>query len=558
MAKEVILHEDALPRLLAGLGETARAVASTLGPAGPAVLIEHRTRGLAPIVSRDGATVAKAIRHADPIADLGARLLRDVASAVSRQAGDGTTTATVIADSLARQVLAAIAAGAHPTRLKKGMERACSAVVDELRIAAVAADDERVIAQVAHTASGEESLGGLFAQVVRRLGRNGSLELEMGRGRSDEFEVVEGARFEQGYLSPYFVTDKTRLVAELERPYILLYEGEISRIDDLIPLYDAVGEAGRSLLLIADNVTEGALTTTLLNHVRGVIRVVAVRPPAFGDRRPLHVDDLAALTGARVLRCAYGDSLVQAQLTDLGEARRVVVDAGSTTIIGGAGDTAAIVARRAGLQQELGQLRQRRAGEGSATGNLVDAEDLEARIARLGGAMGIVRIGGALDLEIQERLTRARNAWSSVSAAMAEGVVAGGGAGLLRCRHALEGLTAADEDQRRGIEIVGASLAAPLRRIAANCGQDPDQVESHVAAAGSDSLFDARRRAYDDAFACGVLDPVRVLRLGLQNAVGVVSLMITAGAVITDIRRDLAPGFSAEWAAATRENPRAA
>lgn len=559
MAKEIIVHAEALPRMLAGLGKTARAVASTLGPSGPSVLIEHRAAGQPPIVSRDGVTVANAIQHADPVADLGARLLRDVAGAVSRQAGDGTTSATVMAECLARQVLKSVAAGAHPVRLKKGMDQACAAVVAELKAGAVPADDQAIVAQVAYTASGEASIGELFADVVRRLGRSGALELEMGHSRKDEFEVVEGARYGQGFLSPYFVTDKTRQVAELERPYVLMYEGEIERIDDLIQLYDSVTEAGRSLLVVADDVTGGALTTTLLNHVRGNIRVVAVKPPAFGDRRPLHLADLAVLTGGRVLRPTYGDCLARAQVADLGQAVRVVVDAESTTIIGGAGAADAIEQRQAALQRELQQLRDRSPGTGSPTGNLVDAEDLEARIGRLSGAIGVVRVGGSTDIEIQERLTRVRNAWASVSAAMTEGVVAGGGAGLLRCRRALQELVGADDDQQRGIEIVGIGLAAPARRIAVNAGLDPDQVEDRIVAGnGSGDFLDARTRSYANAFDAGVLDPVKVVRLGLQNAVGAVSLMLTAGAVVTEVRRSsFAPGFDPEWAAATRENPRA-
>lgn len=558
MANEVIGSDASRQRMIRGLDLLAKAARITLGPAGPTVLIEHRTSGIAPIVTRDGVTVANSISLDDPVADLGARILRDVANAVSREAGDGTTGAIVLAHCLTRAAMRSITAGANPMQVKKGMDLACAAVTEHLKAGAADGSSERTITKVAAIASREEEIGHLLAKAVARLGKGCTLNMELGQGREDEFKVIEGLHYEQGYLSPYFATDKVRQLAELDNPYILLFDGEISKIDQLIPVFDAVREADRSLLIIADNVTEGALTTTLLNHVRGIIKVVAVKPPAYGDRRIQRLGDLAALTGGKALLTAYGDSPERATLADLGQAKRVVVDATSTTIIGGAGTAAAIADRVAGIRLELARVMAKKPGDGSPRGNLQEIDDLEERIAHLSGAIGVIKVGGTFDIEIKERLTRMENAWRSVSAALEEGVVAGGGAALLRARRALESIEGANYDQSRGVAAVREALGAPLRQIAANAGLSADDVMDTVLDLdGAFGVFDASSLSYGDAFEKGVLDPAKVIRLALKNAVGVVGLMMTSGPVITAIRDTSAwDNYDPDWAAATRENPR--
>jgi chaperonin GroEL len=560
MANEVISGEHARQRMVRGLDRLARAARVTFGPSGPTVLIQHRSAAAPPIVTRDGVTVANSISFDDPVADLGARILRDVANAVSREAGDGTTGAIVLAHCMAKAALRSITAGADPQQLKKGMDLACAAVIADLRSRAADGSAAATIARIASIASREEGVGRLLAQAVARLGHGCTLNLELGQGRENEFQVIEGLRYDQGFFSEYFITDKARLVAELDHPYVLLSDAEISHIDQLIPVFDVVREAERPLLIVAENLSGNALTTTLLNHVRGIIRVVAVKPPAYGDRRLQRLGDLAVLTGGTALLTSHGQRPEDATLAHLGQLRRVVVDAQSTTLIGGAGDAAAIAGRVAGLRAELERCKARKPGDGSPRGNLQEAEDLEERIAHLAGAIGVIRVGGEVDIEIKERLTRVENAWHSVRAAIEEGVVAGGGAALLRARLALDAIECGNDDQARGVAVVREALAAPLRLIAANAGLSADGVVDRVSERDADfAVFDAASLRYGDGFELGVLDPLKVIRLALKNAVGVVGLMMTSGAVVTAIRDTSAwDGYDPEWAAATREDPRQA
>jgi len=559
MATEVIYSNEARQRMIHGLDLLAHAVRLTLGPAGPSVMIEHRTHGLPPIVSRDGVTVANAISLIDPIADLGARILRDVANGVSREAGDGTTSSIVLAYSMAKAAIKFITAGADPMQIKKGMDLACLAVIEDLKARSVDGSAEQTIIKVASIASREEEIGQLLAKVVNRLGKGCTLNLELGHSMEDEFEVVEGTRYEQGFISPYFVTDHDRQVVELENPYVLFYDEELSHIDQLIPIYDMMREEDRSLLIIAENLKDNALATTLLNRTRGLLKVVAVKPPAFGDRRLKHLADLAVLTGGKVLLSAHGDIPELATLEDLGQAARVIVDAESTTIISGAGNPEAIAERLAGLRLELALVLARKPGDGSPSGNLHEINDLEERITHLSSAMGVIRVGGVTDIDIKERLTRIENAWRSVSAALEEGVIAGGGGSLLRARSALDGLESENQDHGMGIAAVRDALAAPIQQIAINAGLSPDTVMDKLLALDTPfSVFDASTCSYGDAFEKGVLDPVKVVRLALKNAVGVVGLMITTEAIVTNIRDTSAwDSYDPEVAAATREDPRA-
>jgi chaperonin GroEL len=510
-------------------------------------------------VSRDGVTVANAISLIDPIADLGARILRDVANGVSREAGDGTTSSIVLAHSMAKAAIKFITAGADPMQIKKGMDLACLAVIKDLKASSVDGSAEQTIIRVASIASREEEIGHLLANAVNRLGKGCTLNLELGHSMEDEFEVVEGTRYEQGFISPYFVTDNDRQVVELENPYVLFYDEELFHIDQLIPIFDMVREEERALLIIAEDLKDNALTTTLLNQTRGLLKVVAVKPPGYGDRRLKHLADLAVLTGGKVLLSAHGDIPELATLEDLGQAARVIVDVESTTIISGAGTPEAIAKRLAGLRLELDIVLARKPGEGSPSGNLHEVNDLEDRITHLSSAMGVIKVGGITDIDIKERLTRIENAWRSVSAALDEGVIAGGGASLLRARRALDGIESDNLDHSMGIAVVREALAAPIHQIAINAGLSPDTVVDKLLELNTPlGVFDAASRSYGDAFEKGVLDPVKVVRLALKNAVGVVGLMITTEAIVTNIRDTSAwDSYDPEVAAATREDPRA-
>lgn len=559
MAVEVVYSNKARRQMVHGLDLIARAARLTLGPAGPSVMIEHRTHGLQPIVTRDGVTVANAISLTDPVADLGAQILRDVANGVSREAGDGTTSAIVLAHCMAKAAIRFITVGADPMQVKKGMDLACLTVIEALKACAVDGSSAAAIVHVATIASREEEIGHLLAKVVNRLGKGCTLNLELGYSMEDEFEVVEGTRYGQGYLSPYFITDEDRQVVELENPYIFFYDEELMSIDQLIPLYDMVREEERSLLIIAENLKDQALATTLLNQSRGLIKVVAVKPPAFGDRRLKHLADLAALTGGKVLIFGHGDNPELVTLTDLGQASRVIVDADSTTIISGKGDPEVIAERLAGLRLELGRVQARRPGDGSPSGNMHEIDDLEDRITHLASAIGVIRVGGITDIDIKERLTRIDNAWRTVSAALEEGVVAGGSASLLWARHVLENLESPNLDHNMGIAVVMEALAEPVKQIAVNAGLNPDTVVDKLLELNEPlGVFDAYTCTYGDALELGVLDPVKVVRLALKNAVGVVGLMITTEAIVTNIRDTTAwDSYDPELAAATREDPRA-
>lgn len=559
MAVEVVYSNKARRQMVHGLDLIARAARLTLGPAGPSVMIEHRTHGLQPIVTRDGVTVANAISLTDPVADLGAQILRDVANGVSREAGDGTTSAIVLAHCMAKAAIRFITVGADPMQVKKGMDLACLTVIEALKACAVDGSSAAAIVHVATIASREEEIGHLLAKVVNRLGKGCTLNLELGYSMEDEFEVVEGTRYGQGYLSPYFITDEDRQVVELENPYIFFYDEELMSIDQLIPLYDMVREEERSLLIIAENLKDQALATTLLNQSRGLIKVVAVKPPAFGDRRLKHLADLAALTGGKVLIFGHGDNPELVTLADLGQASRVIVDADSTTIISGKGDPEVIAERLAGLRLELGRVQARRPGDGSPSGNMHEIDDLEDRITHLASAIGVIRVGGITDIDIKERLTRIDNAWRTVSAALEEGVVAGGSASLLWARHVLENLESPNLDHNMGIAVVMEALAEPVKQIAVNAGLNPDTVVDKLLELNEPlGVFDAYTCTYGDALELGVLDPVKVVRLALKNAVGVVGLMITTEAIVTNIRDTTAwDSYDPELAAATREDPRA-
>ncbi len=560
MAKQIIYNPEARLRMMQGIDRVARAAIVTMGSSGPAVMIQHRTDGIMPVFTRDGVTVARSINFDDRIADLGGRMLRDVAGAVSRQVGDGTTTAIVLTQKLAQECLKCVAAGFHPMQLKQGLDLALALVEKELLSKAVVGVTADWIEKIAAVATKNEvGVGTLLAEALAELGTQGSLSFQLGNSREDQLEIVEGIHYEQGFLSPYFVTDKTREQAVLENPYILLYDREISDMMDLVPILEEVKSQGRSLLILAEAVVEKALTGLLLNHVRGIFKVVAVKPPGFGDKRINRLKDLALLTGGQAILDDFSSPMLEhITLEHLGQAKQVVVTAESTTIIGAAGDQEAIATLIKLLSQEAEVILAKKPGQGSATGNKHDFEELEERIAMLSGKTGVFSVGGTTDFEIKERLVRIENAYMSAKAAMEEGVLPGGGVALYRCIDSLSQVIANNAGQQQAIRIMQQALAAPLHSLTRNAGLNTEQVIARLEAENDESVtIDTQQQLYGNFLEIGIIDPVKVMRLALRNAVSVVGTLMTSETVVMNVPDlSIMEGYSPEWAAATREDPR--
>jgi chaperonin GroEL len=558
MAKEVVYRGRARFRMMQGIDLLARAVTPTFGASGRSVMIEHRTAGLPPFSTRDGVTVANSMVLEDRVANLGARLVRDVAGAVAREAGDGTTTAILLTRHIARETYRSLVAGADPIALRRGVERAVACATEDIRSRAFRGEQEAIVLGVAAAATkNEPGVGALLADALAAVGIHGSLSFELGHGREDVLDIVDGYRWDKGYLSPYFVTDRDRELAELEDVYLLMTDLEVPDFVELVPLLEAVAEAGGSLLIAADRVHEKALAGILLNHVRGIFRTVAVTAPGFGDKRPNRLLDLAALTGGRAILEVTGDRLARVSLADLGRARRAVISADETVLLGIPG-TEASRARLDGLHLEAEQYRALKPGQGSATGRLHELEEIESRIVSLEGKSAVYRVGGATDVEIKERMIRIENAHRSVVSALEEGVLPGGGVGFLGSVYALAGLDAADADERRGIDIVRSALLEPLRIIGENSGLAGDAVVARCLDHPNPAWgYDQESRTFCDLHARGVWDPAKVLRLALEKAASVASAFLTIEAVVLDVPDQAAwAGFSGEWARATREDPR--
>ncbi len=559
MSKLVIYNPEARQRLLQGINSVARAASVTMGCTGPAVIIQHRTDGIAPVFTRDGVTVANAIMLEDRIADLGARMLRDVAGSVSRQVGDGTTTAIVLAQKIASEALKRIAAGFHPLEIRKGLELALVLVENQLKKMAVKGMTADWIEKIAAVATKDEpGIGPLLARALAELGQDGPLTFQLGN-RDNELEIIEGIHYEQGFLSPYFITDKIRGEAVLENPYILLYDREISDLMDLVPILEEVSDQGRPLLVIAEDIVDKALTGLLLNHIRGVFKVVAVKPPGFGDKRIDRLNDLALLTGGTAILEAQAGRLENITLAQLGQAQRAVISAGATTIVGGAGNREQIAQVTDGLRRDLELVFTRKPGNGSPTGNQHDANELKGRIAILSGKTGTFSVGGITDIEIRERMVRIENAYLSAKAAMDEGVIPGGGVGLFRAATVLDTVIAENAEQQQGVAILREALAAPLKQLLSNAGLNSEEVIMRLTNQDSEQFaFDMQRLCYGNFLEIGILDAVKVVAMGLRNAVSVVGTMITSETVIMTVPdTSIMDGYSPEWAAATREDPRA-
>lgn len=551
--------------MLRGVDKLARAVEVTLGAFGPGVVIQHRTDGILPVFTRDGVTVAQSITLSDRIEDIGARMLRDVASAVSRQAGDGTTTAVVLARKIAQECSKSLVAGADPLELKTGVDLAADCACKALRGRAIRALDQTLLRKVSKSASKEpDQVADFLIQAFEHVGMDGAISVELGHGREDELEISEGASYAKGFLSPYFKTNRERDLAELDDPYILLYDREITDFLDLVPLLEEVQEQRRSLLIIAEGVTEQALAPLLLNHVRGNFRAVAVKPPGYGDRRFDRLRDLAVLTGGRACLEAQGDTLARMTLADLGQAGRAVIGAESTIILGAKGDPEQIFSLKEGLEFNAGKIRAMKPGEGSTTGKQHDLEELEDRLRMLNGKTAVYKVGGGSEMEIKERLVRIKNAKKSMRSALEEGVLAGGGIGLLSAHRALDLLKIDSADQRRGVGIVRSALFEPMRRIAANSGLNPDAAEAKILAQDDGMYgYDAQTQSFGNLIELGVVDPVKTCCLALRNAASVVGAVLTTSVVVSEepiLQRikDQMPSPEAldRWAAATREDPR--
>jgi len=560
MSKEIIYNPEIRVRLMAGINQVARAVAVTYGSVGSMVMVQHRTDGIMPIFTRDGVTVANAVLIQDRIADLGGRMLRDVAGAMSRQVGDGTTTAIVLAQALAQACLKSVEAGFHPLQLKKGLDVALAVVEKNLQERAVTGVTSDWVEKIALVASKNEiKAGKLIARALDELGLQTELKFLLGNSLDDELSVVDGIQYGQGYLSPYFVTDKTRAEAVLENPYILLYDRDISNLMELIPILEQVKAQGRPLLVIAEDVVDKALTGLLLNHVRGIFKVVAVKPPGFGDKRIDRLKDLALLTGGQAILDVHGLSckLEDVELAQLGQARRAIITEGSTTIIGAVGDPTAISQLSETLRLEAELILARKPGVGSATGNKHDFDELQERLELLSGKTGTFNVGGNTDFEIKERMVRLENAYLSAKAALEEGVLPGGGVALYQSREAIEKAIAENAEQQQGFHILQQALAAPLLAIIQNAGLNSGLVINQLDALGGDTTLDTETGHYGHFLVIGIIDPVKVMRLALRNAVSVVGTLITTETVVMDVPDlSIMAGYSPEWAAVTREDPR--
>jgi len=521
-ARQIAFGESARQRLLRGVDTLANAVAVTLGPRGRNVLIE-KSWG-APLTTKDGVTVAKEIDLADKTENVGARMVREVASKTSDVAGDGTTTATVLAQAILHEGVRRIASGANPMELKRGIDRAVAAVVGDFARQSQPVRGRAEIAQVGTiSANGDEEVGTQRAESMEKVGKEGVITVEEGKALQTELEIVEGMRFDRGYLSPYMVTDPERMEAVLEDAVILIHEKKISVMKDLLPLLEQIARSGKPLLIIAEEVEGEALTTLVVNKIRGVLKVAAVKAPGFGDRRKAMLQDIAILTGGKAITEDLGQKLEAVTLSDLGQARKIVIDRDNTTIVEGRGKKADIEGRKKQIRNEIDE-----------TTSDYDREKLQERLAKLAGGVAVMRVGAATEAEMKEKKARVEDALHATRAAVEEGIVPGGGVALLRASAGLDGLSGLTEDEFSGVEIVRRAAREPLRRIASNAGIDGSIVVERVLAGKGAFGFNARTEEYGDLVKEGVIDPTKVVRSALQNAASVAGLLLTTEALVTD------------------------
>ena len=521
-AKILRFHHDARERVCAGLNALARAVKVTLGPKGRLVMLERPFGG--PTVINSGVAVAKEVELIDPFENLGARMAREVAAKTSETAGDGTTTATVLAQALVNEGMKYVAAGFDPMELKRGIDRAVEAVVTELKRISRACSGGQEIAQVGTiSANGDASIGAMIAEAMGKVGENGVIKTEDSRGMSNELEIVEGMQFDRGFLSPYFITEAEKQRVVFDDACVLVHDKAISSIRDLLPLLEQVSRENRPLLLIAEDVTGEALATLVINALRGILKTCAVKAPGFGDRRKAMLDDIAILTGATVISEETGLKLEKVTLAELGRVRRIEIDKDSTTLIGSAGTADKIEARLAQIRTAIDE----------ATSDY-DRQQLEERAARLSGGVALIKVGASTETELKEKKSRVDDAVHATRAAVAEGIGPGGGVALLRARAALDHIPTGTLGEEAGIKIVRRALEEPLRQIVANAGKEPSLVVERVVAGTGNFGYNAATDAYGDMVAMGVIDPTKVTRLGLQNAASIASLILTTDCVIVE------------------------
>ena len=523
MAKEITFDTSARDRIKKGVDKLSDAVKVTLGPKGRNVILDKKFG--APTVTKDGVSVAKEIELKDPIENMGAQLVKEVASKTADAAGDGTTTATVLAQAIFAHGIKNVAAGANPMDLKRGIDKAVTAVVENLAKMSKTIKGSQEIAQVATiSANNDLAIGKMIAEAMDKVGKDGVITVEEAKGTETEVKTVEGMQFDRGYLSPYFVTNTEKMEAELDHPYLLIYDKKVSSMKELLPVLEATAQTGKPLVIIAEEVEGEALATLVVNKIRGALRVAAVKAPGFGDRRKAMLEDIAVLTGGQVISEERGFKLENASLDMLGRAERVIIDKDNTTIVNGSG-------KKSEINGRIGQIK----AQIESTTSDYDREKLQERLAKLSGGVAILYIGAATEVEMKEKKDRVDDALHATRAAVQEGIVAGGGVAYLRSIEALKNVATDNDDQSTGVNIIRKALEAPLRVIAENAGQEGSVIVNKVREGKKDFGYNARENKFEDFFAAGIIDPTKVTRLALENAASIAGLLLTTEAVVSEI-----------------------
>jgi chaperonin GroEL len=526
MAKQLFFNTDARDRLKKGVDALADAVKVTLGPKGRNVIIDKKFG--APTITKDGVSVAKEIELAEPIENMGAQLVKEVASKTADNAGDGTTTATVLAQSIFSVGIKNVAAGANPMDLKRGIDKAVAAVVAQLKANSKHISTSKEIAQVATvSANNDEEIGKMISDAMDKVGKDGVITVEEAKGTETDVKTVEGMQFDRGYLSPYFVTNTEKMEVELDHPYILIYDKKISSMKELLPILEPIAQSGKPLLIIAEDVDGEALATLVVNKIRGALKVAAVKAPGFGDRRKAMLEDIAVLTGGTVISEERGFKLENATPDMLGRAEKINIDKDNTTVVNGAGDSSTIKGRINEIKAQI-----------EKTTSDYDREKLQERLAKLSGGVAILYIGAATEVEMKEKKDRVDDALHATRAAVQEGVVVGGGVALIRASEALNDLKGENEDQDTGINIIRQAIESPLRTIVSNAGGEPSVVINKIREQKGNFGYNARTDIYEDLFKAGVIDPTKVTRLALENAASIAALLLTTECVVADVKED--------------------